>query len=802
MRVSMNWLRTLAASPLSNEALGLRLTMAGLEVEESEAAAPAFNNVVVGHIVAMQKHPDADKLNVCSVDVGDGTNRQIVCGAPNAAVGLRVPCALPGAQLPGGLKIKEAQLRGVQSQGMLCSAKELGISVDHGGLLELEADEQGNAPNAGTDFRALLDLDDTVITFKVTPNRADCLSMLGVAREVAGLTGVPLNAPVMKTPTVTLTEVIPVKIEAPDLCGRFSGRVIRGVNAKAATPAWMKRRLERTGQRSISALVDISNYVMLELGRPSHVFDLDKIQGGLTVRWAKQGESLKLLNGQTVELASDVGVIADDTGVESLAGIMGGDSTAVSLDTTSVYVEAAFWWPNAVAGRSRRYNFATDAGYRFERGVDFATTAEHADYISYLIQLICGGQCGPIDDQTTGLPKRDPVRMRLARADKIIGVQVQDPLGKLKSLGLDARLDGDCLVVQPPSYRFDLNIEEDIIEELARLHGLENLPIKPPVASASISPRSGSRAAQWELRRSIARRDYMEVVNFSFVPSSLLKQLIPADDPIKVLNPITDQMDVMRTSLWAGLVLNAQHNLNRKAERIRLFEIGRTFHRDPSAKAGPLDVDGIYQPWRLAMLVMGPLVSEQWGAKAGVVDFFDLKGDFEAVLGSSVRTIKAQHPCLHPGQSAQIELEGRFCGWVGALHPALVQSLELPFTPVLLECELDPVVARKLTAFQDISKFPAVTRDLALVVADEIPAQTVLDAIQQFCGENSTTAYVTNVILFDEYRGKGLENKEKSLAFRVLMQDTSKTLSDQEIDSAVGSIIEAMRAKVGAKLRS
>jgi phenylalanyl-tRNA synthetase beta chain len=802
MRVSMNWLRTLADSPLSNEALGLRLTMAGLEVEETEAAAPPFSHVVVGHIVAMEKHPDADKLNVCSVDVGDGTNRQIVCGAPNAAVGLRVPCALPGAELPGGFQIKEAKLRGVQSQGMLCSAKELGISVDHGGLLELENDANGQPPKAGGDFRLLLDLDDSVITFKVTPNRADCLSMLGVAREVAGLTGVPLKAPEMKVPTVSLTEIVPVHIEAPDLCGRFSGRIIRGVNAKAPTPSWMKRRLERAGQRSISALVDISNYVMLELGRPSHVFDLDKIHGGLTVRWAKQGETLKLLNGQTVELTGDVGVIADSTGVESLAGIMGGDSTAVSLDTTSVYVEAAFWWPNAVAGRARRYNFATDASYRFERGVDFATTVQHADYISYLIQSICGGQCGPMDDQTTGLPKRDPVRMRLARADKIIGVQVQDPVGKLTKLGLDAKLDGDCIVVQPPSYRFDLNIEEDIIEELARLHGLENLPIKPPMASAVINARSGTRAAQWELRRAIARRDYMEVVNFSFVPSGLMKQLVPNDEPVKVLNPITDQMDVMRTSLWAGLILNAQHNLNRKAERIRLFEIGRSFHRNPAAKAGPLAVEGFDQPWRLAMLAMGPLLAEQWGAKTSVVDFFDLKGDFEALLGGAVRTVKASNPCLHPGQSAQIEIDGQACGWIGALHPALVQSLELPFTPVLLECLLDPVIARKLTAYKDISKFPAVTRDLALVVSDEIAAQTVLDEIKKYCGENSTTAYVTNVILFDEYRGKGLENKEKSLAFRVLMQDTSKTLSDQEIDLAVSSIIEAMRARVGAKLRS
>ncbi len=799
MRVSMNWLRTMANPNISNEQLGLRLTMAGLEVEESEKAAPAFDQVVVGVITAMEKHPDADKLNVCSVDVGDGTARQIVCGAPNAAVGLHVPCALPGAQLPGGMHIKEAKLRGVQSQGMLCSARELGLSQDHGGLLSL-----GAQTIAGTNIRQLLDLDDDIITFKVTPNRADCLSVLGVAREVAGLTGVALSAPLFKQPTVTLTDTLPVTIAAVDLCGRFSGRVIKGVNAKAPTPDWMKQRLERSGQRSISALVDISNYIMLELGRPTHVFDLNKIHGGLTVRWAKEGESLKLLNGNTVKLTADVGVIADTQAVESLAGIMGGDATAVSLDTTDVYVEAAFWWPNAVAGRSRRYNFATDAGYRFERGVDFATTVEHTDYLSYLIQTICGGECGPVTDQITALPKREPVRMRIARANQVIGVTVQEPLKKLQSLGLQAVQDGEHLIVTPPSYRFDLNIEEDVIEELARLHGLENLPLKPPVAAASISRRSGTRAAQSELRRALARRDYMEVVNYSFVSSTLLAKFNPAEAAIKVLNPITDQMDVMRTSLWAGLVLNAQYNLNRQAARIRLFEIGRSFHRDANTAQGELSVAGVHQPWRVAMLALGPLLDTQWGASAGDADFFDLKGDFESALSdsaASLRYVPAPHPALHPGQSARIELAGRAIGWIGAMHPRLAKELELPGSPLVLECELDAVLARKVAQTQDISRFPAVTRDVAFVFDDTVSAQSVLDEIQRICGENSTATYVRNVKLFDEYRGKGLEYKEKSLAFRILMQDTEKTLSDQDIDSAVAAIVVGVSSKLGGKLR-
>jgi phenylalanyl-tRNA synthetase beta chain len=799
MRVSMNWLRTLANPNISNEQLGLRLTMAGLEVEESVKAAPEFTHVVVGHITAIEKHPDADKLNVCRVDVGDGTERQIVCGAPNAAVGLLVPCALPGAVLPGGLSIKEAKLRGVQSQGMLCSARELGLSLDHGGLLAL-----GPSAKPGADIRQLLDLDDDILTFKVTPNRADCLSVLGVAREVAGLTGVALTAPQMKRPEVTLTDRLPVTILAKDLCGRFSGRIIRGVNARAATPDWMKQRLERSGQRSISALVDISNYIMLELGRPTHVFDLNKIHGGLTVRWAKESESLKLLNGNTVELTSDVGVIADEQEVESLAGIMGGDSTAVTLDTTDVYVEAAFWWPSAIAGRARRYNFATDAGYRFERGVDFATTTEHADYLSHLIQSICGGACGPMDDQITSLPKREPVRMRIARANQVIGVVVEQPVQKLRSIGLAAEQDGDWLVVTPPSYRFDINIEEDLIEELARLYGLENLPLNPPMAAATISRRSGRKAAQSELRRSLARRDYMEVVNYSFVPSGLLAQLDPGSDPIKVLNPITDQMDVMRTSLWAGLVLNAQYNLNRQATRIRLFEIGRSFHKDPSVTAGELSVSGVFQPWRVAMLALGSRLDTQWGGSNTEADFFDLKGDFEAVLSSSglsLRLINKPHPALHPGQSAQIQLNGRASGWIGAMNPRLAKQLELPGSPLLLECELDSVLSRQVTHFAEISRFPAVTRDVAFVFDESVSVQSVQDEIELICGESSTTAYVRNVKLFDEYRGKGLENKEKSLAFRILMQDTEKTLSDQDIDSAVAAIVAKVSSKLGGRLR-
>ncbi len=808
MQFSENWLRTMADPTLNSDELSHLLTMAGLEVEDVDPVAPPFNNVVVAQVMQVEKHPNADRLNVCQVDAGTGTLLNIVCGAPNVRAGMKVPCALPGAKLPPGddgkpFEIKVGKLRGVESQGMLCSARELKLSDEHGGLLELSESAQ-----VGQNFRDHYGLNDLKFTIKLTPNRADCLSVLGVAREVSALTGVPLSAPSFQSVTPNTDETLPVKVLAPDLCGRFSGRVIRGLNAKAETPQWMKQRLERSGQRPISALVDISNYVMLELGRPTHVFDLDKIHGGLEVRWGRKGEQLKLLNGNTVELDDWVGVIADAREVESLAGIMGGDSTAVSLETTNIYLEAAFWWPQALQGRARRYNFSTDAAHRFERGVDFATTVEHIERITALIVEICGvpGQTkiGPVDDQVTSLPKREPVRLRVERAAKIIGIPVdaQQVADIFTRLGLSFTQDGNLFAVTPPSYRFDIDIEEDLIEEIARVHGFENIPAQPPVAANAIRIAPENRRSLFTIRRQLADLDYQEVVNYSFIDDESERQFSGNAEPIRLLNPIASQMSVMRSQLLSGLVANVRYNLNRKASRVRVFEIGAVFSKDAGIADGPLSVAGIAQPKRVAALAYGPVAEEQWGQPARVVDYFDVKADLEAMFAPlDVRFEAAEHPALHPGRSAAVLLEGQRVGFIGELHPRLQQQLELPLAPVMFEVDAQALQQRELPAYREIAKFPAVMRDLALLVQQSVSVQSLLDTMQAEARSNPACRFLQHIVLFDEYRGKGLADGQKSLAFRVTMQDTQATLQDESVDSAIAAIVEAVHIKHGATLR-
>ena len=798
MKFPESWLRAYCNPDWTTEQLSDRLTMAGLEVEEVGAAAPPFDKVVVAQVLSVTRHPNADKLNVCEVDTGAGV-RSIVCGAPNVAIGMRVPCAITGAKLPGGLEIKPVTMRGVESDGMLCSARELGLSEDHSGLLALPPD----AP-LGADIRDYLKLDDAVFLLKLTPNLAHCFGVYGIAREVAALSGAPLRAPAMAPVAATLDERLPVRIDAPDLCGRFSGRVIRGVNATAPTPDWMRQRLERAGQRSISALVDISNYVMLELGRPTHVFDLDKIHGGLEVRWGRAGERLELLNGQTIELDAQVGVIADAQQVESLAGIMGGNSTAVSLATTNIYVEAAFWWPQAVAGRARRYNFSTDAAQRFERGVDGETTVAHLEYISALILQVCGGQAGPVDDTITGLPERKSVALRTARAAKVIGVSLSDAdiADAFTRLRLPFDRAGTDFVVTPPSYRFDLQIEEDLIEEVARIWGYERLPLRAPVAASPMRSRPEAQRSVLDLKRAIAARDYQEVINYSFVESGL-DHLLSGRPAIPLLNPIAAQMDVMRTTVWSGLIETLRANLNRKASRVRLFEVGRVFEADDGVASGPLSVRGIRQPQMLAALAYGPVAEEQWGVPTRAADFFDLKGDLESLVAAvGLRFERGEHPALHPGRSARIMADGRSVGWIGALHPAVQLRLDLPQAPVLFEIELDVLTRRAVPEFDEVSKFPPVIRDLALVLDQEIPAARVLDEIAAAVRENPHGAIVKNVGIFDEYRGKGLENKEKSLAIRFRMQDTRRTLNDAEVSELMSGIVAWVGDRIGARLRA
>jgi phenylalanyl-tRNA synthetase beta chain len=715
------------------------------------------------------------------------------------AAGVRVPCALPGATLPGGLSIKPVKMRGIESQGMLCSARELGLSDDHAGLLLLPRD----AP-VGAAVRDYLDLDETVWLLKLTPNLAHCMSVYGVARELAAIAERPLKKLQFAQVPARIPDRLPVTVAAPDLCGRFCGRIIRGVNGRAPTPDWIKRRLERAGQRSISALVDISNYVMLELGRPSHVFDLAKIHGALTVRWARAGESLKLLNGQTIELAADVGVIADDTQVESLAGIMGGDATAVSDDTSDIYLEAAFWWPAAIAGRARRYNFATDAGARFERGVDAATTVDHLEYLTALILDICGGQAGPVDDIVHALPQRPPVRMRVARARKVIGLALSDAdiMGALDRLGLNPVLEGEQVMVVPPSHRFDLQIEEDLIEEVVRIWGFARLPMRPPLAPAPLRPVAEAQRPVLALKQAFAARDYQEVIQYSFVEDAL-DQALSGQTAIRLLNPIAAQMNVMRTTLWGGLIETLKANLNRKAARVRLFEVGRVFRAEAQAAAGPLSVKGVEQPWRFAALAYGPVADEQWAQPARRCDFFDLKGDVESLVGPvGLRFEAVQHVALHPGRGARVVLGDQVIGWIGELHPALQQRFDLPQAPLLVELSLDPLLRRTVPVYEDVSRFPPVLRDIAVVVAADVPAARVHQSILDSLAQVPAAAIIRQVRLFDEYRGKGLENKEKSLAFRLWMQDTDRTLSDADAQQAVQAVLGWLGSSVGARLRA
>ncbi|NHZ79334.1 phenylalanine--tRNA ligase subunit beta [Massilia sp. CCM 8695] len=808
MQFSENWLRTMVDPKMTSDELAHLLTMSGLEVEEVEAVAPPFSNVVVAEVLEVAKHPNADRLNVCKVNVGTGTLLNIVCGAPNVRAGMKAICAMAGAILPPGADgkpfvIKVGELRGVESQGMMCSAKELKLSEETSGLMELPED----AP-VGQNIRDYLALNDLKFTIKLTPNKADCLSVLGVAREVSALTGTPLTLPQTRSVPVNGSEILPVKISAPDLCGRFSGRVIRGLNARAATPDWIRQRLERSGQRPLSALIDISNYVMLELGRPSHVFDMDKIQGALDVRWGKKGESLKLLNGNTIEVDDWVGVIADDKELESLAGIMGGDATSVSLDTSNIYLEAAFWWPNAIQGRARRFNFSTDAAHRFERGVDFATTVEHIERITALIVEICGTQgtvVSPIDDQIVNVPLPKAVTLRTARAQKVIGVPITDAMVAdiFTRLGLPFTQEPGLFSVTAPTYRFDIEIEEDLIEEVARVYGFENIPALPPVAASQMIIAPENTRSLFAVRHQLADLGYQEVVNMSFVDSAWETDFSDNTDQIKLVNPIASQMNVMRSSLIGSLVANVRYNLNRKAGRVRAFEVGAIFRRNAQALDGPLSVAGFDQPKRVAGIAYGPALDEQWSLKSAPVDYFDVKADVEALFAPrTLRFVKTAHPALHPGRSAVIELDGKDIGFIGELHPRWLQKYDLPQAPVLFEVDAIALQQRSVPSYEEISKFPGATRDLAFVVKNTVAAQDLLDAFAAELQVNPAGKIVQAIVLFDEYRGKGIEADEKSLAFRFGLQDTQTTLQDDVVEGVMKALAASAQQKHDAKLRS
>ena len=788
MKFSENWLRTMANPAMDSPALADALTMAGLEVEAREPAGPALDNVVVARVVSVDAHPNADRLRVCAVDVGSGPQLTVVCGAPNASVGMLVPLARPGAVLPNGTMITESSVRGVVSQGMLCSAKELGLDDDASGLLVLDP---SLAP--GTPLGEALALDDTLLTLKLTPNRADCLSILGVAREVSAITRTKLSAPAATPVRAGSNATHRVRVEDPQGCPRFASRVIENVDANAPTPAWMKQRLERSGIRAIAAIVDITNYVMLELGQPLHAYDRERLEGDVVVRFAKPGERLLLLYGDTLDLEEDLLLVCDERKPLGLAGIMGGEYSGIGEATTNVLLEGAFWNPAVVQGRMRRLGFTSDAGYRFERGVDFELPPRAVDRATELMLSICGGVAGPLSDIKATLPERPPVRVRPSRVSRLLGIplsdaQIEDVFARLR---FTFSRDGADFIVTPPSYRYDLAIEEDFVEEVARIHGFDAIPaqMSEHLASMPAAPESDVPIAR--LRERLVARDWNEIVTFGFVDSAVERVLDGTGTPIRVLNPIAAQRDVMRRTLLPGLLEALQTNVNRRQDRVRLFEIGRVYLEARADEAA--------QPLRVGGLAFGDALPEQWSTNpARAVDFFDVKGDLEALAAPRLlTTTRAQHPALHPGRSASIGIDGVNVGWLGELHPRLVRHFGLPRPPVVFELDAAALRKRSVPAACTVSRQPVVRRDIAVVVDEGVPAQAVLDVLR-----SEKAPHVDSVAIFDAYRGIGLPPGRKSLAILVLMQDTQRTLTDADIDATVADIVSLLSRRFGATLRT
>ena len=785
MKFSEHWLRTLVDPPLDSAALAHRLTMAGLEVEERTPAAPPFSGVVVARVLEVARHPNADRLTVCTVDAGQRSPLAVVCGAPNVVAGMTTACALVGAKLPDAVEIRAASVRGVASQGMLCSAKELGLSEDASGLLALDS-----ALKPGKELRAALDLDDALLTLKLTPNRADCLSILGVAREVAAVTGAKLTPPPLARVPTTSKRLRRVRVEDSTACPRFCARVIEGIDPQAPTPEWMRRRIERSGIRCISAVVDVTNYVMLELGQPLHAYDDARLEGDIVVRFPHKGEKLTLLNGQTLTLDPDLLLVADERKPLGLAGIMGGEHSGIADTTTTVFLEGAFWNPAVIQGKARRLGFVTDAGYRFERGVDFANAPTAVERASQLIVEICGGRAGPPVDVHGKLPARKPVRVRANRVERLLGVRI--PAATIKKiftrLGLKPKQTGANFVCTPPSFRFDLAIEEDFIEEVARLYGYESIPAARPSRPQAFLPEPEELRPAAALRARLVDRDYQEVITFSFVSSAWETALGSDPPPVKVLNPMASHLDVMRTTLLGGLLDTLRTNVSRKLDRIRIFEVGRCFTRS---------ADGYEQPLRIGGLAYGPAAPEQWGEAKRAVDFFDVKGDIEALaLPLRVTTGAAPHPALRPGRSARVLVEGEAAGWIGELHPRLLPAFELPTAPIAFELSLECLAMLPLPRARPASKLPVARRDLAVVIDKDIPVQTVLDALIA-----AKPPPVDKVALFDLYRGQTVSPDKKSLAILVLMQDTARTLTDTEIDAAVADLLRIIEDRFGGSLR-
>jgi phenylalanyl-tRNA synthetase beta chain len=784
MQFSENWLRSLVNTDLDSQALSHALTMAGLEVEEMQPVAAAFSKVVVAKILSAEKHPDADRLQVCKVDVGLAEPLQIVCGAANARAGLIAPCAMVGAELPG-ISIKQAKVRGVESFGMMCSSKELGVSAEATGLLELNS----NAV-IGQSIREYLDLDDNLLTLKLTPNRSDCLSITGIARDVAAITGAEVCFEAIVVVPATFKTTKNVIVSEQSVCPRYCGRLISGVNARANTPDWMIKRIERSGLRSISALVDVTNYVLLKLGQPMHAFDATKLNGDVTVRFANTNESLSLLNDQTVQLKSDDLVIADTSGAVALAGIMGGKPTSVDDTTTEVFLESAFFTPSVIAGKARRLGLSTDSSYRFERGVDFGNTKNALEYATKLILEICGGQAGEVTEVVGSLPVRQPVKLRIARLASVLGIPFEEAkvAQLLMQLGFVFTEVNSIFTVVPPSYRFDISIEEDLIEEIARLHGYDQIPANAPVANLLMLSAPEARLHQNKLRDSLVAVGYQEVVNYSFVDESWERDLLGNATPIKLQNPIASNLSVMRTSLWGGLLDTLTYNLNRKQDRAFLFEIGAVYFKQ---------ANNFVEATRLSGLAYGSAKPEQWAADSAEVDFFEVKAHVDRLVGAKVIYEKAEHIALHPGQTARILLEGKAIGWLGKLHPKWQQQYSLTKATYLFELDLEAISNHKIPTYQEVSKLLPIRRDLAVVLDENITVGEVFSAIKK-----ADIPLIIDVALFDLYQGQGVAENKKSLALSVLMHDTQKSLTDSDADTSITILLQLLQNQFAATLRN
>ena len=787
MQFSYNWLKTQADPKLSADEFAHLLTMSGLEVEETDKAAPEFSGVVVAEVKSVEKHPDADRLNITQVDAGNGELIQIVCGAPNVKAGIKVPCALPGAVLPGNFKIKPTKMRGQVSNGMLCSTNELGLPDDGvDGLHILPAD----AP-VGQNIRDYLDLDDTVFTLKITPNRTDCLSIKGLAREVAALTACENREPAIQTMPVQSGKIQPVRIDAPADCGRFLSRVIENVNAQAPSPDWMKQRLARSGIRSISALVDIGNYVMLELGQPMHVFDADKLTGSIIVRRAQNGETLACLNEKNVCLSENTLVIADEAGALSMAGLMGGEASAVSDGTKNIVLEAAWFAPEIIAGKARQYGFGSDSSFRFERGVDFELQSDAIERASELILDICGGQAGAVVEALGDLPAHKTVTVRTARVEKLLGVAVDETRIEkiLAALGLQPQKTADGFTVTSPSFRYDIEIEADLIEEIARVYGYENIPDNYTSGQLAMLKLPETRRARFAVYQQMAARGYQEVVSYAFVDEQWERDFAANQNPIRLQNPLAAQYSVMRSTLIGGLVEILQNNLNRKQNRVRVFEIARVFAKQ---------ADGSFQQnERVGGLVYGSADPEQWGEKSRAADFYDVKGDVEDLLaGKEIAFVKAEHPALHPGRTANIVANGQVVGFIGELHPQWLQKYDLPQAPLLFEINMDVVLGKAKTVYQPVSKFQPARRDLAFVLPESVSHDDLLNALK-----GVKDKLIQDISVFDVYRGTGLSEGMKSMAVKVVLQDSEATLTDEVLEASMTRLVAAA-ATVEAKLRA